>query len=59
MKKIIIIASIVLTLILSGILYGTITRPEREAASTHEYYEYLAQFPEPMIDIPSYQPPIM
>lgn len=59
MKKIIIIVSLLLTLILSGILYGKIIRPDEEEITTKDYYEYVTQFPDPVIDIVTYPPLVM
>jgi len=59
MKKITIIVSLVLTLILSGILYGKITRPDERKITTKDYYEYVAKAPDPVIDIVAYPPLVM
>jgi hypothetical protein len=50
MKKIIIILSVLLTLALAGILYGTSDQPDKEKTMTAEQV-YMNQFPDP---IPSF-----
>jgi hypothetical protein len=50
MKKLIIILSVLLTLALAGILYGTSDQPDKEKTMTAEQV-YMNQFPDP---IPSF-----
>ena len=59
MKKIIIIVSLLLTLILSGILYGKLIRPDEEEITTKNYYEYVTQCPDPEIDAVVYPQMVM
>ena len=50
MKKIIVILSIVLTLVLAGVLYGTHDSPEKEKPVTTGY-ESLDYLPYPMPEV--------
>ena len=53
MKKMIIILSVLFTLILTGVLYGTNIRPEKvETVMVEQVYMY--QFPDPIPDFMLY-----
>jgi hypothetical protein len=50
MKKIVVMLSIVLTLVLAGVLYGTHDSPEKERPETTGY-ESLDYLPDPMPEV--------
>jgi len=51
MKKLIIIVSLSLILILAGVLYGKILRPDEGEIVKTDHYGYMNQFPDQMPNI--------
>ena len=51
MKRLIIITTFLITLILAGVLYGRISRPDEGETIKRDHYAYMNQFPDPMPNI--------